>query len=301
MKPITVGITTRGRLAALGRCLRSLALVDAVVDSVVVYDDPREQPAGPAVAEATPAGMRISVITDHAGKGYICGRNLLVKSASTPYVLLLDDDTIVFAAAAIERAIALLDADPDVAAIAFAQAEADGSPWPEQMQAGRGDRPARVASFIGFAHMIRRDVFLRLGGYRESFVFYGEEKDYCLRLLDAGLRTVYLPDGLIGHVADRGGRSNTRYARHAVKNDCLFSLYNEPLPLILVSLPVRLWRYRRMASDAEAGGFRWILRELWQTLPDVRRARRAVSWSTIFEWRKLVRQIVPYRAQESGQ
>jgi hypothetical protein len=42
-----------------------------------------------------------------------------------------------------------------------------------------------VASFIGFAHLVRRDVFLALGGYREDFVYLGEEKEFCLRLLDA--------------------------------------------------------------------------------------------------------------------
>lgn len=299
MRPITVGITTRGRLQAIERCIRSLAVLESVVERVMVFDDPSEQPAGPAVANAAPAGMQISIVTDDTGNGYIRGRNVLVRAASTPYVLLLDDDTIMFSSAPIDRAIAVLDADPDVAAIAFAQAEEDGSPWPERMQAGRGRSPARVAAYIGFAHLLRRDVFLRLGGYRESFVFYGEEKDYCVRVMDAGLRTVYLPDALIGHVADRGGRSDTRYVRYVVKNDCLYSLFNEPWPLAILGLPVRLWRYRRMASNAEAGGFRWILRELWKALPEVRRARRAVSWSTIREWRRLARTVVPYHARRA--
>jgi len=35
---------------------------------------------------------------------------------------------------------------------------------------------------------------------------------------------------------------------------------------------------------------------LVRALPDVRRARRAVSWSTIREWRRLARNIVPYHS-----
>lgn len=302
MTPITVGITTRARPIAIARCVRSLECLQALSPRIVVFDDASDAPAAPIVSDAAPSGLDVSVIRDERHVGNIAGRNRLVREATTPYVLLLDDDAIVFSARPIERAIAVLDGDPDVAAIAFAQAEEDGRPWPERMQPGRGAEPARVASYIGFAHLIRRDVFLRLGGYRESFVFYGEEKDYCLRLLDAGLRTVYLPDALVGHVPDRGGRSHTRYARYAVRNDCLYALYNEPWPLALLGLPLRLWRYRSMAAGAtaEAGGFRWILREIWKTLPEVRRARRAVSWSTIREWRRLSRTVVPYHARRAG-
>ena len=115
--------------------------------------------------------------------------------------------------------------------------------------AGTGQTsPRTCAAFIGFAHLLRRDAFLRLGGYRESLVFYGEEKDFCVRALEAGQRVVYLPDAVVGHVPDPGGRSATRYVRFVIRNDCLYSLYNEPWPLVAVGLPVRLWRYRRMAG-----------------------------------------------------
>ena len=71
--------------------------------------------------------------------------------------------------------------------------------------------------------------FVAIGGYRESFEFYGEEKDFCLRLIDAGYRTVYLPDALVIHEPDQAGRSRQRYLRYVTRNDCLTALYNEPL------------------------------------------------------------------------
>ena len=63
--------------------------------------------------------------------------------------------------------------------------------------------------------------FPEIGGYRESFGFYGEEKDLCLRLLDAGYVTVYLPEALVAHVPDDSGRSQQRYLRFVSRNDCL--------------------------------------------------------------------------------
>lgn len=302
MRRLTVGIATRDRPAALLRCLRSLPALAPLASHIIVFDDASDPPASDALTGAVPPGMELTVIRDQRHVGYIAGRNRIMKEAATPYVLLLDDDAVVFSAASVEPAIAVLDSDPSVAAVGFAQAEADGSPWPERMQPGRGAQPVYVSSFIGFAHLLRRDTFLRLGGYREIFMFYGEEKDFCVRLLDAGLRVVYLPQALIGHIPDLSGRSATRYVRFAIRNDCLYSLYNDPWPVVVLSLPLRLWRYRRMSagSDAEAGGIRWILGELRRTLPDVWRNRHAVSWATFREWRRLARTIVPYRQADSA-
>ena len=124
-----------------------------------------------------------------------------------------------------------------------------------------------MPSFIGFAHLVRRDVFVAIGGYRESFEFYGEEKDFCLRLIDAGYRTVYLPDALVIHEPDPAGRSQQRYLRYVTRNDCLGALYNEPLNRLVWLFPARLalyFRMRRAWKVDDPWGWAWILRELWK-------------------------------------
>jgi GT2 family glycosyltransferase len=299
MSPLTIGITTRNRPDALRRSVASIRRVLGPSRpglELIVFDDNSDVPASEQLADAA-TGLR--VIRDERGVGYVAGRNALVSAASHDLVLLLDDDAVLMDASAIERAIAVIERDAGVAAIAFAQAGSDGRPLPDSMQAGKGTVAVKVPSFIGFAHLIRRSIFLERGGYRADFVFYGEEKDYCLRLLEAGYRVVYLPDALIGHVTDRGGRDERRYVRFVIRNDVLQSLYNEPWPLVAVGLPIRLLRYRRMAASiagGDAGGLRWIVEELRRRLPEVRRRRRPVSWSTIREWRRLSRTIVPYEA-----
>jgi GT2 family glycosyltransferase len=291
---ITVGITTHNRPAALRRCVASLHLLGASIAEIVVADDHSNPPVSLDDLQPAAGPIPVRII---ASAGYIHGRNRIVDGARTPFVLLLDDDAVLLSAEAVEAATLVLEADATVGGVAFAQANADGSPWSAGMQPGRSSVACVVPTFIGFAHLLRRDVFLRLGGYRERLVFYGEEKDYCLRLLDGGWRVVYLPDALVGHLPDPSGRNQSRYVRHAIRNDCLTSLYTEPLAMVLAGFPVRLWRYTRMAkgvTGGDPGGLRWILGEVATALPDALRHRKPVSWATVRTWRRLTRQPDPY-------
>jgi GT2 family glycosyltransferase len=292
--PLTVGITTRNRPAALLRCLRSLSCIGGLVDRVIVADD------GSDVAVEHQIRGRLSdewrartdVIRLQGAGGYIVGRNRMVERAATDSVLLLDDDTALLDEVGIRQALGVLEARPSIGAVAFAQAEADGRPWPESMQPAPVHYPCYVPAFIGFAHLLRRDVFLRLGGYRTIFHFYGEEKEYSLRLLDAGHEIVYLPDARVAHLADPAGRSASRYLRYVVRNDCLGALYNDPWYRLAWMLPARLALYFRMRSlwrVDDPGGFPWILRELRNHWTEVWRQRRPVGRVTLRRRRRLRR------------
>jgi GT2 family glycosyltransferase len=282
---LTIGITTRNRPQALETCLRSLDALRTLDPEVMVFDDGSDPPA-------TTAGASVDVrlLRDPVSPGYIVGRNRLVREAAAPFVLLLDDDTRVLPDGSVARALAVLERDPQVAAVAFAQAEADGRPWPAAMQAARVDYACVVPSFIGFAHLVRREVFLRLAGYREDFIFYGEEKEFCLRLIDAGYRTVYLPDALVSHLPDAAGRSLTRYLRFVARNDCLTALYDDPFPRVLWTLPGRFFLYFRMRRGwgiRDPWGWVWLAREVIRVATRPGFTRTAVSQQTVKRWREL--------------
>jgi GT2 family glycosyltransferase len=297
---LTIGVTTKNRPDPLTTCLGSLDVLRALDPEVIVFDDGSDPPAAaPPIADIS----RVRILRDETSPGYIVGRNRLVREASAPAVLLLDDDTRVFSRESVEQALAVFDADPRVAAIAFAQTEADGSPWPASMQPSPVAYACIVPSFIGFAHLLRRDVFLALGGYRESFIYYGEEKEFCLRLLDAGYRTVYLPSAGVAHIPASAGRSQTRYLRFVVRNDCLNALYNDPFPRVLWMVPGRYLMYFRMRSGwqiRDPWGWAWVARELIRELPRAIVQRRPVSWHTLKTWRALRRSPTPYPCPPRG-
>jgi GT2 family glycosyltransferase len=295
---LTVGITTRNRPASLQRCVDSLRHIDHLAPEILIFDDASDVPA----AEAVAATSRLRIIRDDRGPGNIVGRNTLVREASTDRVLLLDDDAALLDGTSVERALAILDRDTEVAAVAFAQANSDGTAWPESMQPARGRSPRYVAAFIGFAHLISRNIFLSLGGYRESFVFYGEEKEYCLRLLDRGFRVVYLPDALVVHAQDAAGRMPQRYLRYVTRNDCLHAIYNEPLWRAVWLVPARLGLYFRMRSRwgiDDPRGVNWILSERAANAATALRSRKPVSRRTRAMWRRLRDGSAPYLPSEA--
>jgi GT2 family glycosyltransferase len=290
---LTVGITTRNRPESLRRCVESLRHIDHLEPEILVFDDASEIPA----AETLKSNARVRIIRNDQGPGNIVGRNTLMRTAGADTVLLLDDDAALLDGPSVERALAIIQTDGQVGAVAFAQANADGTSWPEDMQPGRGQVPRYVPAFIGFAHLLRRAVFADLGGYRETFVFYGEEKEYCLRLLDRGYRVVYLPDALVMHAQDAAGRTPQRYLRYVTRNDCLHAVYNEPVWRAIWLVPARLALYFRMRSRwgiDDPGGLRWIVSEVVATAGPALRSRRPVSRQTRASWRRLRDGNAPY-------
>jgi GT2 family glycosyltransferase len=297
---LAVGITTRNRPQALLRCLTSLTLLGDLLTEVIVVDDTSDPPVDEVVGRAPRSVTeRLTVIRQDASEGNIVARNTLMRRATTEFVLLLDDDACLLDGHSVRKALAAVEGCPDVAAVAFAQAEADGRRWPAAMQPALATYPCRIAAFIGFAHLLRRSAFHDVGGYREELHFYGEEKDLCARLLMAGAHVVYLPDALVAHLPDPSGRSHSKYVRHVIRNDCLFDLYYEPLPVSMASIPVRLWRYfamRRGQSTRDLPGFLWVLGQLGRAAPRVLKTRQPMSWSQFAEWRRLRGDVPPWPA-----
>jgi len=297
MTPLSIGIQTRNRPDALRACLRSLDLVAHLEPEILVFDDGSEPPAS-AVNDAT---ARARFLTGPGAAAV--GRNRIVREASGEFVLLLDDDTLLLDAASIADALAAMAGDPAIAVIAFAQANADGTPWPVAMQPSAAREPAVVNSFIGFAHLVRRSVFLALGGYREIFEYHGEEKELCLRLIEAGHSIVYLPHARIAHVTDPASRNARKYLRLVSRNDCLNSLYNDPPERVIWMVPARLALYFRMRSGwkiHDPGGAWWVVREVVRCLPRVWRDRRPVSRATLRRWRALRQQPERYEVRRAG-
>lgn len=302
-RPLTVGISTRNRRDVLLRGLRALRHVESITDRVIVVDDGSDAPMEPGLREGLgdEAPPRLSILRHDETMGVAGGRNRIAREARTPWILYLDDDALLLSPDAVRAGIAVLERDPAVAVVAFPQSDEEGRLLPPGAQPSAATRPSLVRAFIGFAHLVRRQAVLAIGGYREVLEINGEERELSLRLLDAGHRIVYLPDAPIAHLASSAGRDLNHYLFQVVRNDVLAAMLNEPLPLAVASVPVRLWRYfpmRRGWGADDPGGFGRIVRALADALPRVRRERQPVRWSTLREWRRLA-QSPPYHPPDA--
>jgi GT2 family glycosyltransferase len=148
--------------------------------------------------------------------GFLRAVNLAAAQARGKYLLLLNNDAVVFPET-IARAVARLDAEPDAGAV--------GGPillWDGRLQEagsivwndgsclgyGRGESPdagpyryLRDVDYCSGAFlMVRRALFERLGRFDEVFApAYYEESDFCVRLWEAGHRIVYDPAVRVRH------------------------------------------------------------------------------------------------------
>ena len=300
---LSVGIASRGRAASLARCIASLEPLDDLLDEVIVVDDGSVEPLeAPVRASLSAAAQRkLRMIRFAPGRGLAAARSECVRQARSPWVLNLDDDAVIVSADAVRQALRTIAADPGIFAVAFAQAQADGTPWPVGAQPASVDYPCRTAAFIGFAHLVRRETFVSLGGFRAQLVINGEERELCLRALDAGLGVVYLPEARIAHLADPANRDVRRYLHLTVRNGVLASIYDDPFLLLCVRVPMRLLAYFRMRRGwavHDPGGFLTILRWIGRDLREAVAQRHPVRWATIRRWRYLAREFPAYRGPQ---
>src|SRR5206468_4174825 len=93
-----------------------------------------------------------------------------------------------------------------------------------------------VPSFVGTAHALLRDVFIKLGGYREILEHNTEERDFCLRLLDNGF-AVRLGTAEPIHHYPSPIRDAWRGRMLERRNDICFGIMDVPFPHVLCHLP----------------------------------------------------------------
>jgi glycosyltransferase involved in cell wall biosynthesis len=225
----TVVITTKNRKEELANAIAS-ALAQDCRPRVLVIDDGSTDGTGELVREKFP-----QVRLDRAEKslGYIAQRNRGAALADTPFIVSIDDDAVFSTPRVVSQTLTALDhVRVGAVAIPFVNVNQDN----RVRQVAPDDRSVHVvSSYIGTAHALRRELFLRLGGYREFLFHQGEEEDYCLRMLAAGY-VVRLGRGDPIHHMESPRRDRRRMDFYGRRNNVLFAWYNVPMPMLPVHL-----------------------------------------------------------------
>ena len=134
--------------------------------------------------------------------GVAGGRNIATAMGAGRHVVGLDSDAIFADREALARAVAHLDARPDLAAIGFRienyfTGQNDVLSW--DYPGHSPDERFCTTRFIGAGHAIRRTAFEAAGGYDDRLFFCQEELDLCYRMLNLGFRIEYVPEVTVRH------------------------------------------------------------------------------------------------------
>ncbi len=183
--------------------LRTLArLADTGPAPTIVVDNGSTDGTAQAVGRAFPH-VRLVRMSHNAGA---VGRNHGARAAATPYVAFCDDDTW-WQPRSPERAADVLDHHPRIAVVnarvLVGAANLEDPTCTRMTQTafghGTGIPGYRLYGFLAGASMIRRDAFLRAGGYHPLFFVGAEEDLLAIDLLVDGWMMTYLPDVVVHH------------------------------------------------------------------------------------------------------
>ena len=263
-RAIGIGISTKDRWDDLAVTLGRLR--DEGLDGLetVVIDDGSTMPM--------PAGMRsefpwVRFERTESSRGYIVQRNRIARLLSTPLILGLDDDSFPVAGNLEAAATRLLES-PRTAALALRVIFRGEAP-PENFAVGS---PFPVRDFIGCANLVKRDVFLELGGYEERFEVYTEEAEFCLRAMQRGYGIEAFPGVVIRHNQSAAVRIGAWRARRFARNETLLILWYFPFPECWIcavkALPGTMVRNRELGRHRLALTAGWIeALAAWLTWP----------------------------------
>ena len=219
----TVVITTKNRREDLLKAVASV-LFQTARPEVLVIDDGSIDGTSEAVAREFPS---VRLHRSEQSLGYIPQRNRGAEMARNPIVFSIDDDAVFSSPLVVEQTLREFE-NLQIGAVAIPFIDVNRSSAVMQ-KAPRADSIFAAYSFIGTAHALRREVFLRLGGYRDALVHQGEEEDYSIRMLNGGWITRCGNADPIHHF-ESPRRSWWRMDYYGPRNKILFAWQNVPWP-----------------------------------------------------------------------
>ncbi len=255
---VSIGITTKNRWQDLHNTLTKI--IEAGLNNlpIIIFDDGSDLTCPFDLTSF--AFHQLEFKRFDCSAGLIVRRNQIAQTIKTKYYLSLDDDSFPVAGSLL-------------AAVNFAETRADllclsfpiYNPVRHHYEnSSAQQQPHLVKSFVGCGHLLHRQRFLDLGGYREELIHQGEEMEVAARAFQQDLYCYHFPDFLIHHTASHQGRNWWRMDFYGSRNNVLWNDWFVPERLkvtkqikTLVARILHSVKVRRLGViQGELAGFR---------------------------------------------
>ena len=276
---VSVVITTKNRKEELRMTLRSVTS-QSIQPEVIVIDDGSTDGTSDLVHNEFP---QVLLHRFDESKGLIVRRNDAARLAQGDVIFSIDDDAAFSTPLILEQTLAQFD-DPRIGAVAIPYIDINRDTTVHQ-RAPDHQQVWVTEAYIGTAHALRREVFLRLHGYREHLVHQGEESDYCIRLLAANFVVRLGQADPILHF-ESARRDSRRMDFYGCRNTILFAWQNIPMPylpayLFATTLNCLRWTFDPKRFPTRLAGILIGYRDCLKT------KRAPVSRAIYQHWRRL--------------
>ncbi|MFQ5957199.1 MAG: glycosyltransferase family 2 protein [Candidatus Brocadiales bacterium] len=234
-KELSVVIVNWNTRGLLKDCLESLyRTVKNPSFSVYVVDNGSIDGSVEMIEEKFP---EVRLIRNKENRGFAPANNQVLSGIHTPYVFLLNTDTVLLEGT-VEGMVSFLNTHPDVAIVAPQFLNRDGSKqntfdnfpslstelmnksllrlcFPTRYPSKRMDykEPLEVESVLCAGVILRQDAFREAGFFDEDYFLYLDDSDICFRLKKAGWRCFYLPYLEMYHFGGGGTKEKSRTER----------------------------------------------------------------------------------------
>lgn len=205
-------ILSLGRAAETEAAIRSALAQAGLSRHVIVLDQGSDAETLGRLADLIAGRGDALLAVSAENLGVAGGRNAASALGAGRAIIALDNDAVFADEETAARATALLEAEPDLAAIGFRILNRGGrvddlASWgyPAGLLPMAGER-FEAATFVGAGHAIRRGAWDALGGYDAALFFTWEEFDFALRAIEAGWRLLHAGDIAVHHGLAEGAR-----------------------------------------------------------------------------------------------